>query len=79
MNGEFDPREFGELSATLRSTAIAVEQLQADMREMAKTVTQMQLTLANAQGGWRMFVGIGTSFFASGGAVWEMLRHFFVK
>ncbi len=75
--GEISPMEFGELKANVHALMESDRDKAQVLQVLATAVQKMEVTLAEARGGWKTFVGIGTAFFTAGATVWEFLRHMF--
>ena len=63
-----DPREFGRLEQE-------VKQLVHQMDAMQATLTQINTTLSEARGGWRVLMMVGGAGAAVGGLVSWALQH----
>jgi hypothetical protein len=73
---DIDPQEFGELRAQvamlIKSDADKSELLQ----KMSTDMTAIRLQLAEAGGGWKMLMALGTFSSVVGGAIGWAANHF---
>ena len=74
---EIDPREFGMLQANVQQLLESDRLKTKSLADLVDAMNDVRVVLAEARGGWKMFVGVGTAFFTAGGFAWETIRHFF--
>ena len=75
-----------ETARELATHANDIEHLQSDMDKMVKEMQEIktaiqgiQNTLAEAKGGWRVMVGVGSAFAVVGAALGWIIEKFLVK
>ncbi len=68
---EINPREYGELEATVRHLAKALEDQTKTMKEMSDRIKTVEDTLLEAKGGWKVMMWIAGGSSAAGAiATW---------
>lgn len=67
--GEINPREYGQLEAT-------VAQLEREIHETRKDVRELLTKVNKAEGGWKVFLLIGSACAAVGAVAAKMVTYF---
>lgn len=75
---QIDPQEFGEMRANVRSLLASDEKRTELLEGMSRSISAIQLQLAEAKGGWKLFIGLGGAAASFGGVV-AWIIHEFVK
>ena len=74
---EIDQVEFGEVRANVAALMKNDEAKTEALRLLADAVQKIQLQLAQANGGWKMFLGIGTAIATAGAGFGWIVHEFF--
>lgn len=75
MGDEVSAKEFGHLQAEVSGLRRDMDEMASAMRLMADQLQQMQTTLSEAKGGWRLLVGLGGAAAGLGAGVSWVLQH----
>jgi hypothetical protein len=74
---EFNPQEFGRLQAQVEQLLESNRLLTESVSTMSIAVQSMQVQMAEARGGWKVLMAIGTASATAGGfASWAMTDFF---
>lgn len=74
--GEIDPQEFGRLQAQVEALVKADEERGAMLHEVHTGMCALREMFAEARGGWKIIISIGTAAATLGACVWDLLGHF---
>ena len=73
---DIDPQQFGELRAQVQMLLKSDEEKTELLRALSENVTAMRLQMAEASGGWKVLMALGTVSASLGGAVTWAITHF---
>lgn len=83
---DIDPRAFGQLEGevkalgeALKATRETLEQQNKALAGLAKELTDIKTTLAEAKGGWKTLLWIGGASASAAGAVSWILQHLTIR
>jgi hypothetical protein len=74
---DIDPQEFGELRAQVRMLLESNRRNAETLDTMNTAVQSMQLQMAEARGGWKVLMAIGTASATAGGFASWVVTHYF--
>lgn len=74
-----DPQEFGEVRADVRTLMENDRTKTESLQKLAEAVQAIQVQLAEAKGGWRMFLMVGSAMATAGGAIGWLVHEFFKR
>lgn len=80
---EIDPIETARELAThandIQHLQDDMDKMVAEMKEIKECIQAIQKTLAEAKGGWRVLIGVGSAFAVFGGLIGWLIERWMIK